>query len=1218
VGAAQFSVPTITVESFKTSPAGTTTTESLQPISNPLESLLGEGSAGWANGNPNRDLYKLNFEWGAVEGLTARRNFAQNRVAVAGQAFGTGVQAQLDESLSLAPLTGTALSFSHQRVGLTNLASVQLSGTDVTNTAFTQSFGRGSSTGAFSLTRKVAETYGRSTNARSSSALAALQSVTEENYGLSQNFTSGLGAGKIEMSRGMVSTAKPNELTTSTTTEGLKLSSALGARMNLTGGYQSSSTNVPGGTDTTVRNLSVTRALGAGTASMGFTNTIQQVNGLTTETTSQSYRLPAMAQGAALSLGYDRTQVAQNGRGASDTQAYSLSAARQIDGRNYTGSYSRSLTDAGGVDTETTVQSLTAPLSVRGTGVALAFNSSTTQQNRLVVSDSRAYSLSTQLNRQALAGNWSRTQALANGVLTENTVQGFSAPLSIMGTGLALAFNSNTTQQNGRVVGDNRSYTAATRLNNQDVKGSWSRTQALADGVFTENTVQGLNAPLSIRGTGLALAFNSNTTQANQRVVADNRSLSAVTRLNNQDVVANWGRVGVTADNAYTETTTAKYQAPLRLLGTPLAVGFTSSTVQVNQALVSDVRALNLASRLNNQDIAGGWSRNTALTNGVYVETKTQTGALPLRMLGNAVAVSFNSTTVQNNGVEAADNRSINVATRLGGENLAASWARALNPVNGTAQKVTTGRFTLPVSFFGEKLNLAYNLDALHVNNVLQSATRTVSAAVPLARFLPGANYTLAASSYRAAGQTHQQWLTQNLTTPISIGGKGYTTDHMYRQITSAAGDGHQWVTNASGPISLLGRTVSASGQYAEALQPDDSGSQRLATDLSVPFKPGALTISRVRATTIASGGASSSTTATTNIAGPRVPLNARASMQANVSLLDQPSGDQRTTHLNLQAKPANPLTVEADYTLSEFEKRRSLAQHQLTASYALSQRLSLNTRYLEKEQLDQSPLIQRQVVLQRKAASGQDLSLRAALANVDSAAAEGDLLRLVELGFGDARAVALSMQYQEYNEADLAVLAAPTVKVSLQHGTDSTLNWLFNYQDAAGRLEPLRQYGVGIPVGGGGRLKVSLTQNPLDTADATGATIKRMDMYDASLSGKLLGDVGMSVAYRCYDSTAHANLYARDLDQYVQLQLSGGSAEGHGQVQISYANGEFVPANATNVAWTPKSTLTVKYEKKWSDVGSLSLNLNRTNVPEGYAEVSDTYEGRLQFEYKF
>jgi autonomous glycyl radical cofactor GrcA len=927
--------------------------------------------------------------------------------------------------------------------------------------------------------------------------------------------------------------------------------------------------------------------------------------------------MPVQAQGAALALGYDRTQVAQNGRSASNTQAYSISAARQIDGRNYAANYSRSLTEAGGARTETTVQGLTAPLSIRGTGVALAFNSTTTQQNTRVIGEARSFTAASRLNNQDLTGSWSRTQALADGILTENTVQGFSAPLSIRGTGLALAFNSNTTQQNGRVVGDNRSYTAATRLNNQDVRGSWSRTQALADGIFTENTVQGFNAPLRIQGTGLALAFNSSTTQQNQRVVADTRSLTAASRLNNKDVVATWSRVGATADNVYTQTATTNYQAPLSLLGTPLAVGFTASTVQQNGATVSDVRALNLASRLNNQDMTGGWGRIGALANGVYTETRTQSGVLPLRMLGTAVAVSFNSTTVQNNGVEAADNRNINVATRLGGQDLTASWARALNPVNGAAVKVTTGRFALPVSFFGEKLNLAYTLDALHTNNVLQSATRTASVAVPLARFLPGANYTLAASSYQAAGQARQQWLTSNLVTPISLGGVKLTTDHTYRTISSSVGDGHQWVTNAAAPLSLLGRSVAASGQFAEAFQPDKSGTQRIATDLAVAFKPGNLTISRVRATTIAAGGASSSAVATTNIAGPRVALNGRTSVQANISLLDQSAGDQRTTHVNVQANPTRPLTMEADYTLSEYEKTRSLAQHQLTASYALSQRLSLNTRYLEKEQLDQSPLIQRQLVLQRKATSGQDLSLRAALANVDCAAAEGDLLRLVELGFGDARAVALSMQYQEYNEADLAALAAPTVKVSLQHGSDSSLNWLFNYQDAAGRLEPQRQYGVGIPMGGG-RLKVSLTQNPLDAADATGATIKRMDVYDASLTQRILGGVDVNVAYRCYDSTDHPGLYGNDLDQYVQLQVSGGQADGNGQVQISYANGEFVPVNATNAAWTPRSTLTVKYEKKWNDVGSLSLNLNRTNVPEGYAEVSDSYEGRLQFEYKF
>jgi len=50
----------------------------------------------------------------------------------------------------------------------------------------------------------------------------------------------------------------------------------------------------------------------------------------------------------------------------------------------------------------------------------------------------------------------------------------------------------------------------------------------------------------------------------------------------------------------------------------------------------------------------------------------------------------------------------------------------------------------------------------------------------------------------------------------------------------------------------------------------------------------------------------------------------------------------------------------------------------------------------------------------------------------------------------------------------------------------------------------------------------------------------------------------------------------------------------------------------------TPTSTLSLRYDKRWTEDGTVSLVLNRSTVPEDQADMKDSYESRLQFEKRF
>jgi hypothetical protein len=60
------------------------------------------------------------------------------------------------------------------------------------------------------------------------------------------------------------------------------------------------------------------------------------------------------------------------------------------------------------------------------------------------------------------------------------------------------------------------------------------------------------------------------------------------------------------------------------------------------------------------------------------------------------------------------------------------------------------------------------------------------------------------------------------------------------------------------------------------------------------------------------------------------------------------------------------------------------------------------------------------------------------------------------------------------------------------------------------------------------------------------------------------------------------------------------------------------VDPNKERPQYTPTSVLSLGYERKWSEDGTLSLRINRTNMPQTLSDVKDSYEGRLRFDCHF
>ena len=99
-------------------------------------------------------------EWGGVDGVSAKRNFSQQRVAAKDSPFDTAVRDTLEEGFQLSPFSGMSLSAGKQRTETFDLTSASLGASQVETLGLSQAYGSGPTAGTMSFSRKVTESYG--------------------------------------------------------------------------------------------------------------------------------------------------------------------------------------------------------------------------------------------------------------------------------------------------------------------------------------------------------------------------------------------------------------------------------------------------------------------------------------------------------------------------------------------------------------------------------------------------------------------------------------------------------------------------------------------------------------------------------------------------------------------------------------------------------------------------------------------------------------------------------------------------------------------------------------------------------------------------------------------------------------------------------------------------------------------------------------------------
>lgn len=649
---------------------------------------------------------------------------------------------------------------------------------------------------------------------------------------------------------------------------------------------------------------------------------------------------------------------------------------------------------------------------------------------------------------------------------------------------------------------------------------------------------------------------------------------------------------------------------------TALAGVYEQSRASEEMGLHSQHRGMRLARPTSLGDTVAAYDAQSVRNRGVTTDTITQSFRMPLSIDGTPFTASFDTKTVERDERLMSDVRKAAVATKLAGHDVTGTWDRSIEHKSGQDHRKEVSSFSLPFAFLGQTASFTHQSDGTQIEGAVQKKTRTTSLALPLAAVSEGASFSYVVRGAEETGKTpHTEVRTARLLMPLSFSGTSVNTELMRVTTHTPSGETRQLSALTRAPITMLGREVATEAQYVSVERPDGSEQDVARARMAVPFKPGPLVVQRTATTDTAPDGEEAHTRVLT-VAAPRVPVHERASVQADMELKDLPDGEEhRTTHFNVQTQPATDLTVSADYRIRELGTEGELTERRFDASYALGDRLSLNARYLDREQLDKSPHVQRTMMLERRTSDPAELRLRAGMTATDAGDCPADTLHLVEMGFGDPRRLGVSLKYQEYDDKKLTELGDPIIHLGLQSGDPRSFHWEIGYEDFKDRAAPRRHYGVGLPIGDTS-LRLALRQNEIDPTDPKRQRVRVADLYDAGVSSRVFGDVDLDLSYR-YCEYPESAAVADHTDQWWQVKLSGGRAEAGGAIQLGYASGDFVPL-AGKPERTPTSTLSLRYEKRWNSDGALSLNLQRTTVPEAIPDLKDSYEGRLQFEHRF
>ncbi len=311
-----------------------------------------------------------------------------------------------------------------------------------------------------------------------------------------------------------------------------------------------------------------------------------------------------------------------------------------------------------------------------------------------------------------------------------------------------------------------------------------------------------------------------------------------------------------------------------------------------------------------------------------------------------------------------------------------------------------------------------------------------------------------------------------------------------------------------------------------------------------------------------------------------------------------------RNTKWNAEVHPTKKVKVATQVSETDQGEGRVSRTMDVRTDIPVTDRLALNLRYLEQQQIGTSPTIGRTVALRHRLQKPAPLQLEVAYTSYetpDNQPTEPALTAKLSLGKPDKTVVTAALA--EFDQASLKRYPEEVLDLSLKHHLGKRLGIEYRYFDQPGRPGPLRTLAVAGSIGDN-KVRVAAATYPADPRNPR--AVRAADHYDAEIQ-RNIGTVALTVGIRhCQYRTD-----PEDADNFLKLGLAGGKPEGGGQLSLTYMTGDFVPPPKGQPI--PGSLLELRYNKRFGDDAEVSLSLRRTTAPWDTYDGEPYMEGRLE-----
>ncbi len=705
---------------------------------------------------------------------------------------------------------------------------------------------------------------------------------------------------------------------------------------------------------------------------------------------------------------------------------------------------------------------------------------------------------------------------------------------------------------------------------------TWSYATSQQEGNGLDLRTESFSAalPVAIRGNRADIAFG-NTFQERNGVRARSENLSVALPLKISGKDTKWAFANTYNNNfgAVSKSRTWDLALPLRISGEDVTWAYSSLyQTDVGQLTKSQNVAMRLPLRFLGEGsvIEHGYQFNYA--KGVHTETRKTAFATPVKLLGKSYKLNYvidGSDVGQ--GVFESRTTTVEIPFQVDGQAMPTTWSlvRSTGPVKGVATR-------------SQKLDLAMPLE--------------------IGPFLVRAEHH---SNYTYLNGTHTEVRDTTFAMPLKLFGKQASFQHTIHGQDTGGGMSEARTTYINNPFRLFDKDFGAEETIVTVRQ-GGVYTKTTTGKLTAPVAEGA-TVQRQVVETFSPGGRGEQRQMAVTL--PKVKLSKKLLLSGqHVSTDTKGVGSSDVTNLSLQAQPLRPFTVEAKYTINDAGMTvPTLTQTQMLGKWAVSDSLSVQGQYNSADVLGGVANSLRVLELVRERGDS-GIGLRAGLVSFGNSLPDVDNARRVELSLGDPKGIAVTAAYSEYDPAKMVSLNDDgIVALAVEHGTPDKMAVRWRYEDQPGRIAPAKAFDFAMPALGG-TFQLTYAANQLA---ADGKTIRQASQIDASLARSIGDSLQLQLGYRYLDSRV-----PDVVDQFVGIQLDGGSEEGSGKIALAYLTGDFCQPDPGQKV-PPGSALDLSYIRSWGENGRMVLSVTRRTAPM-YTVADGTTEGRLELRKLF